>query len=94
MLTFLRILLFAFSLTAAALPADAVSDDEIYDKVRIVLANDSSVKGGAIEVKVTEGTVELTGHVRTEKQKARAEKAAKKVKGVQRVVNNLKVTPL
>ena len=90
----LLVLLLAIALAGPALPAAPVSDDEIYDKVRIVLANDSSVKGGAIEVKVTDGTVELTGNVRTDKQKARAENAAKKVKGVQRVVNNLKVTPL
>ena len=90
----LLVLLLSIALAVPVLPAGPVSDDEIYDKVRIVLANDSSVKGGAIEVKVTEGTVELTGKVRTDKQKARAEKAAKKVKGVQRVVNNLKVTPL
>lgn len=91
---YIRVLLFAAVLAAPALPAGPVSDDELYDKVRIVLANDSGVKGGAIEVKVAQGTVELNGHVRTEKQKAKAEKTAKKVKGVQKVVNNLKVTPL
>jgi osmotically-inducible protein OsmY len=69
------------------------SDDEIYDKVRITLANDKDVKGGAIEVKVTQGVVELSGTVRLEKQRTKAEKAAKKVKGVQKVINNLKVSP-
>ena len=38
-----------------SLAANPPSDDEIYDKVRITLANDKDVKGGAIEVKVTHG---------------------------------------
>jgi len=71
-----------------------LSDDEIYDKVRITLANDKTVKGGAIEVKVTSGVVELSGTVKLEKQRLKAEKAAKKVKGVQKVINNLKVSPV
>lgn len=70
------------------------SDDEIYDKVRITLANDKDVKGGAIEVQVSKGVVELSGTVRLEKQRTKAEKVAKKVKGVQKVINNLKVSPV
>jgi osmotically-inducible protein OsmY len=85
--------LFALFLSAVLLAAP-ISDDEIYDKVRIALANDRDVKGGAIEVHVSQGVVELRGTVRLEKQKEKAEKVAKKVKGVQKVVNNLKITPL
>ena len=84
--------LFIVVLLAMALAAPP-SDDEIYDKVRITLANDKDVKGGAIEVKVTQGVVELSGTVRLEKQRTKAEKVAKKVKGVQKVINNLKVSP-
>jgi hyperosmotically inducible protein len=83
------VVLLAVWLAAAANPP---SDDEIYDKVRITLANDKDVKGGAIEVKVTQGVVELSGTVRLEKQRTKAEKVAKKVKGVQKVINNLKVS--
>lgn len=87
-------LLLSLWLTGAAIAAGPPSDDEIYDKVRITLANDRVVKGGNIEVKVSNGVVELNGAVRHEKQRLKAEKVAKKVKGVQKVVNNLKVAPV
>ena len=89
----LRALLLGALLTCAGFAAGSPTDDEIYDKVRITLANNRDVKGGAIEVVVTKGVVELRGVVRQDKQKEKAEKAAKKVKGVQRVINNLKVVP-
>lgn len=90
---FLRIILLTVLFAYATTAADPPTDDEIYDKVRITLANDRDVKGGAIEVVVSKGVVELRGTVRQQKQKDKAEKTAKKVKGVQRVVNNLKVSP-
>ena len=89
----LRTLLLSLSLIWPAVAASPPTDDEIYDKVRINLANNRDVNGGAIEVVVTKGVVELRGTVRLEKQKEKAEKTAKKVKGVQKVVNNLKVAP-
>jgi hyperosmotically inducible periplasmic protein len=91
---FFLVALLSLWLEGVALAAGPVSDDEIYDKVRITLANDRDVKGGNIEVKVSKGVVELQGTVRLEKQRAKAEKVAKKVKGVQKVVNNLKVAPV
>jgi hypothetical protein len=60
--------------------AEPVSDDEIVDKVRLKLAAD--VRGTAFEVTVKEGVVTLRGQVDKEKNKKRAEKLAKKVKGV------------
>lgn len=90
---FAFVLILSLFLAIGAMAADAPSDDEIYDKVRITLANDRDVKGGAIEVKVTNGSVELTGTVRSEKQRNKAEKVTKKVKGVQKVINNLKISP-
>ena len=89
----LTVVLFCAAAMIAAAADPAISDDEIYDKVRLRLASDPDVKGGAIEVKVTGGVVELSGTVRTEKARVRAEKVARKVKGVQRVVNDLKVSP-
>lgn len=80
-------------LAALAIAADKVSDDFIYDKVRIQLTNDRDVKGGAIEVKVSEGVVQLNGNVRDDKQRIKAEKIAKKVKGVKQVINQLKLSP-
>lgn len=82
------------SLSLVVYAADPVSDDELYDKVRIALANDRDVKGGSIEVAVKQGEVALSGSVRTEKQKTKAEKVARKTKGVQKVVNNLSVAPI
>jgi hyperosmotically inducible protein len=74
--------------------ADAVSDDELFDKVRIQLANDREVGGGNIQVKVTNGAVELSGKVKTDKIKTKAEKLAKKVKGVKSVTNRIQVAPV
>jgi osmotically-inducible protein OsmY len=68
-----------------------VSDDAIYDQVRLKLAGDRDVGGGAITVKVDKGVVELTGVVKTENIRTKAEKLTKKVKGVQKVNNQLKV---
>lgn len=81
----------AFS--AAALAQKQVSDDWIYDEVRRKLAADRDVKGGGLDVDVREGVVTLRGKVRTEKQKNKAERIARKVKGVKRVVNELVIEP-
>jgi osmotically-inducible protein OsmY len=57
------------------------------------LASDPDVKGGALDVDVNQGVVTLKGNVSTEKQKAKAAKLAKKVKGVKSVVNEIVVGP-
>ena len=75
---------------AAALAADkAVSDDTIYDNVRRKLASDPLVKGGGLNVDVKQGVVTLTGTVETQRQKDKAARIAKKVKGVKSVVNSI-----
>jgi osmotically-inducible protein OsmY len=71
--------------------ANKVSDDKIYDDVKIKLATDSLVMGTDLQLDVKEGVVVLSGKVRTQKQKDRAEHVAKKVKGVTKVVNKLVV---
>ena len=86
--TFLMMFLMAATLFAAA---KDLSDDAIYDQVRLKLAGDRDVGGGAITVKVTQGAVELSGTVKTGSIRVKAEKLAKKVKGVKSVVNLLKV---
>ncbi len=70
-----------------------VTDDVLTDQVRVKLAGDPDVGGMRIEVAVHNGEVTLTGKVRTDKQKSRAEKVAKKVKGVTGVKNELVVSP-
>lgn len=74
-----------------AIAADQPTDDEIYDNVRQKLATNRDVKGGGIEVEVKEGVVVLRGKVLEAKQKSKAEKVAKKVKGVKKVVNELRI---
>jgi len=60
--------------------------------VRVKLAGDRDVGGENIQVKVTQGVVELAGTVRKDSIRSKAEKIAKRVKGVQKVVNQLKVS--
>jgi osmotically-inducible protein OsmY len=80
-------------LSLLAAPATAQksppSDDEIHDQVRLKLAGDVTVNGGALKVDVKDGVVTLQGKVRTQKAKDKAEKVAGKVKGVKKVVNEL-----
>ncbi|MBL8292312.1 MAG: BON domain-containing protein [Bryobacterales bacterium] len=83
---------FAMLALAAGL-ALAQSDDHIYDRVRMRLAEDPAVNGGALQVEVKNGAVTLRGNVKNEKAREKAEKLAKKVKGVKSVTNELKVDP-
>jgi osmotically-inducible protein OsmY len=69
-----------------------VTDDVINDQVRVKLANDAEIGGMAIDVDVHEGVVTLKGKVRTEKMRSKAEKVAKKVRGVRSVTNQLTVS--
>jgi len=68
-------------------------DDRISDQVRMRLAVDQDVKGGAFDVSVKDGVVTIKGRVDTDKGKSRATKLAKKVKGVKDVDNDLIVGP-
>jgi osmotically-inducible protein OsmY len=87
------VLILLLALAASVVAADAVSDDTLYDQVRIKIANDREVGGGHVEVKVTNGVVELSGTVRDDRHKQRVEKVVKKVKGVKGVENKLRITP-
>lgn len=71
----------------------AKSDGEIHDQVLIRLAGDPDVKGTGINVEVKDAVVTLAGKVETDKIRAKAEKLAKRVKGVKAVVNQLAVGP-
>lgn len=85
------LLLLAVACAAVAAKDPQVSDDALTDMVRRKLANDPVVKGGALQVDVKNGTVLLRGQVELEKQKERAAKVAKKVKGVRGVDNQIAV---
>jgi osmotically-inducible protein OsmY len=69
------------------------ADDRIQYQVRVRLANDPDVKGGADDVTVADGVVTIKGRVDTEKGKNKATKLARKVKGVKDVDNELLVGP-
>jgi hyperosmotically inducible protein len=66
-----------------------ITDDSITDQVRIKLTNDDVVKGGALQVDVKQGVVTLAGSVEEIRQKEKAERVARKVKGVKQVINNI-----
>ncbi|HUI81747.1 MAG TPA: BON domain-containing protein [Bryobacteraceae bacterium] len=86
------VLLMVFVLAGTCLAKqDSTSDDMVYNNVRIKLASDAVVKGGGIQVDVKEGVVTLGGAVELPNQKERAEKLAKKVKGVKQVINNITI---
>jgi osmotically-inducible protein OsmY len=83
-------LLFAL-MTPAYSASKPVTDDFLIDTIRQKLAADPVVKGGAIDVDAKDGVVVLKGRVEEEKQKAKAEKIAKNVKGVKSVTNELQI---
>jgi osmotically-inducible protein OsmY len=68
-----------------------INDDTITDQVRIKLADDPTVKGGALQVECKNGIVTLGGTIDTQAHKDRATRLAKKVKGVKQVVNNITI---
>jgi osmotically-inducible protein OsmY len=80
-------------ITAPLAAAGKVSDDKIYDEVKLKLGLDTQVKGGGFTIDVKEGVVTLQGKVQAAKQRDRAERLTKKVKGVVKVVNKLVVEP-
>jgi osmotically-inducible protein OsmY len=85
-------ILLAFVLIVPLLIAQGTpTDDRIYDEVRRKLANDVDVKGAGFDVIVKNGAVTLRGRVHTAKAREKAEKIAKKVKGVTSVSNELKI---
>jgi osmotically-inducible protein OsmY len=82
-------LLFAIALLPAAYPQGTPSDDRLYDEVMRKLANDRDAGGDPIQITVKDGKVTLSGTVKSEKARAKAEKVARKVKGVTAVENRL-----
>ena len=90
---YLIAVLFALILTPllAQKEKPPVTDDVIVDQVRVKIADDSEIGGQPIQVDAHNGVVVLSGKVSSEKFKAKAEKVAKKVKGVSGVDNKLVV---
>ncbi len=84
-------MLLIFALVVPLLGQGTPSDDKIYDQVRQKLANDPDVKGAGFKVTVKNGSVTMEGTVHDEHAREKAEKIAKKVKGVTSVNNQLKI---
>ena len=87
------LLIFALVLTPLMAQKKPITDDTITDQVKVKLANDAEIGGMNIDVDVKQGVATLSGRVRTDKQRSKAEKVAKKVKGVTSVNNRLEVRP-
>jgi osmotically-inducible protein OsmY len=83
--------------TGCAGTADRESTGEYIDnsaitaRVKSALASDDMVKGREINVESFRGTVQLSGFVSTSEEKARAERVAKSVAGVEEVKNDISV---
>jgi len=68
-----------------------VDDAEITAEVKTKLAAEKPATLTKVDVDTNKGTVYLTGNVESEVIKARATELARRVAGVQNVVNNLKI---
>jgi len=66
-----------------------ISDDALHDMVMRRLADDADVKGGGLDIEVKDGVVTLRGKLESQKQIQKAEKLARKVNGVKKVVNEI-----
>lgn len=77
--------------TAIAADQHPVKDSYITTKVKSELVGDFGKRAGHIHVKTKDGVVALTGRVDSEDAKDRAEKDAKRIDGVQDVINKLDV---
>ena len=96
----LAILAYLLALALAGCAADTKKqaveywdDTTITTKVKTKLFDDPQTSGFAISVKTYKGTVQLSGFVTSDKEKAHAEELAKAVKGVKDVKNDLIVKP-
>jgi osmotically-inducible protein OsmY len=66
-------------------------DKQVRDRVLAELAWDTLVDAGAIGVAAKSGAVTLTGFINTYAEKLAAERAAKRVRGVRAVANDVQV---
>jgi osmotically-inducible protein OsmY len=70
---------------------ETISDDLLYDRVNRELITDRDLGTRQLQVKVESGVVTVAGFVASEKMQKKVEKVVKKVKGVQKVVNETKI---
>ncbi|HEY6086336.1 MAG TPA: BON domain-containing protein [Burkholderiaceae bacterium] len=70
-----------------------IDDTGITTKVKAKLAEEPSLKSGAIAVETLRGTVQLSGFIKTATEKSTAERVARGVSGVTALRNDLIVMP-
>jgi osmotically-inducible protein OsmY len=68
------------------------SDQRIYEDLCERLMEDERIDPSAVEVKVTDGEVTLTGTIRSRNAKRRATDVAEGISGVKQVYNNIRVS--
>jgi hypothetical protein len=87
------LLLTALILISFGCGSPAESDSTITTEVQNRLSADSDTQGLKLNVKTEGGVVTLSGSAATEIEKEKAEQIAKHTEGVNRVVNNITITP-
>jgi hyperosmotically inducible protein len=70
-----------------------INDATITTQVKARFAEDSLVSAMAIQVETLKGTVQLSGFAKSSAERAAAERIAKNVSGVTRVLNEVAVRP-
>jgi osmotically-inducible protein OsmY len=69
-------------------------DSVIGTKVKTALVKEGDVRARDVNVEVFRGTVQLSGFVRSEQERMRAEQIARQIAGVQAVKNDLQLRAL
>ncbi|ANQ84940.1 BON domain-containing protein [Azoarcus olearius] len=89
---------FALPLVAACTPTrsqqsagEYIDDATITAKVKAALADNPNVKAREVNVETFRGTVQLSGFVATQAESRAAVEAARSVKGVQAVQNDIRI---
>ena len=80
-----------YSCNSTETVSEQMSDTAITTKIKSKYVADGDVAGSGISVETNEGTVYLTGRVKTQHEKDKAEEIARQTHGVIKVVNNIKV---
>ena len=70
---------------------EAAGNAKVASKVNIVLASWKGIHMDRFRVESKDGVVTLVGTVPTAKEKAEVQRVANQVRGVDKVINNLKV---
>ncbi len=73
------------------IPPEPPTDVQISQAVRSAFAADRDLNGWAIRVETYQGNVQLSGTVRSEKEKLRAQDIAAGVSGVNQVFNTITI---